>query len=241
MSAKDTFVDADKLEHALRHRIRDLTGTVRRERLLFRAVEREVARLRMHIQIGAKKGRQRRRLRDEALVAYMSALSTPQRDAAFLRTYSKRIREGTAAAWEIPNTVATTLDDIALRIESTMFSPDEVTLHSGECATWKIECDRLGFRDFIALSRMLLDRVEPFGRVEGVPRGGLGWAETLSIGGFCSDGPLLIVDDVLTTGASIEQHRAGRAAIGAVIFARGPCPAWVTPLFTLAPMKDGGA
>ncbi|KKL20362.1 hypothetical protein LCGC14_2456230, partial [marine sediment metagenome] len=45
---------------------------------------------------------------------------------------------------------------------------------------------------------------------------------------------LLIVDDVLTTGASMEKQRAGRTnTIGAVIFARGDCPAWVKPLFAM--------
>jgi adenine/guanine phosphoribosyltransferase-like PRPP-binding protein len=44
---------------------------------------------------------------------------------------------------------------------------------------------------------------------------------------------LLIVDDVWTTGGSMEEHRAGRDAIGAVLFARGPVADWVTPLFTL--------
>lgn len=48
-----------------------------------------------------------------ALVDYMTADSREQRAAAFLRTYAERIRNGTAATWEIPNTVASTLEDIA--------------------------------------------------------------------------------------------------------------------------------
>ena len=31
----------------------------------------------------------------------------------------------------------------------------------------------------------------------------------------------------------MEAHRAGREMIGAVLFARGPCPSWVTPLFSM--------
>lgn len=43
------------------------------------------------------------------------------------------------------------------------------------------------------------------------------------------------MDDVLTTGAmtSMEEARHGEA-IGFVLFARGQCPSWVTPLFTMA-------
>ena len=37
----------------------------------------------------------------------------------------------------------------------------------------------------------------------------------------------------MTTGNSLEQQRNGREAIGYVIFARGPLPAWAKALFTL--------
>jgi hypothetical protein len=51
--------------------------------------------------------------------------------------------------------------------------------------------------------------------------------------------PHLIVDDVLTTGASMEAARAklwpGSLPLGVVIFARGPCPDWVWPIFRLDP------
>ena len=43
---------------------------------------------------------------------------------------------------------------------------------------------------------------------------------------------MLIVDDVFTTGASMEAlHTPGD--IGAVVFARGLCPSWITPLFQM--------
>jgi hypothetical protein len=51
------------------------------------------------------------------LVSYMTAATPRARDAAFLRTYAARVRDRTAATWEIPNTVASTLEDIANRIE----------------------------------------------------------------------------------------------------------------------------
>lgn len=114
-----------------------------------------------------------------------------------------------------------------------LFKPGSFTLHSGAVAKWKIECDALTVEDWAALGIMLMERIPAFGSVEGVPRGGVVLATLLRI--FATDGPLLIVDDVLTTGKSMDDHRAGRDAIGAVIFARGPCPSWVTPLFQMPP------
>ena len=43
----------------------------------------------------------------------------------------------------------------------------------------------------------------------------------------------LIVEDVVTTGGSMERIRADRLAVGVCVFARGPCPWWVTPLFQM--------
>lgn len=49
--------------------------------------------------------------------------------------------------------------------------------------------------------------------------------------------PLLIVDDVLTTGNSMNRFRAeigaSQSTTGFVICARGPCPNWIWPLFTI--------
>lgn len=114
-----------------------------------------------------------------------------------------------------------------------LFQLGRFSLHSGMTSRYKIECDALSDREIVWCARHLAAIVSPFGKVEGVPRGGLRLASAL--GAYATEGWLLVVDDVLTTGASIEEHRAGRDAIGAVIFARGPCPPWVTPLFQMAP------
>lgn len=114
----------------------------------------------------------------------------------------------------------------------TLFQAGSVMLHSGQVSDFKIDCDVLSDADLETLARLIAERCGPFGAVEGVPRGGLRLASALMP--HATTGRLLIVDDVLTTGASMEQQRAERDAIGAVIFARGPCPSWVTPLFTLA-------
>ena len=47
--------------------------------------------------------------------------------------------------------------------------------------------------------------------------------------------PLLIVDDVFTTGGSMERVRDGRVAQGAVVFARNQTTSWITTLFQMTP------
>ena len=110
------------------------------------------------------------------------------------------------------------------------------TLHSGERSQWKIQCDALTESDIQTVALMLVERLPPFGSVEGVPTGGLRLTAALS--GYVTAGPLLIVDDVATTGDSLEKQRNGRPAIGAVIFARGVWPTWVTPLFRIIKQRQ---
>jgi len=110
-----------------------------------------------------------------------------------------------------------------------LFQSGQFELHSGEHTTWKIDCDALSDTSIETLAHMVSDESGGFGSVEGVPSGGLRLAKALEK--YATDGPVLIMDDVLTTGASMEEQRAGRDAIGAVIFARGSCPGWVRPLF----------
>jgi hypothetical protein len=122
-----------------------------------------------------------------------------------------------------------------------LFQQGAHTLRSGEPSAWKIECDALTDADIETLALMLVERLPTFGAVEGVARGGERLAQALRhcpARYYAADRPVLIVDDVLTTGASLEQQRAGREAIGAVLFARGPCPSWVTPLFQM-PLRAG--
>ncbi len=113
-----------------------------------------------------------------------------------------------------------------------LFQLENFKSHSGEILPWKIDCDALTMEDWSCLAEMIFDRVGKFINVEGVPRGGLTLANHLMLYAYVP-GPLLIVDDVLTTGESMERHRNGRDAIGAVVFARGPCPSWVTPIFQM--------
>jgi len=116
-------------------------------------------------------------------------------------------------------------------VTKSLFQRGLFILHSGGRSSWKIDCDTLEEEDILTLAEMIETIVPKFGLVEGVPTGGLRLAEKMKF--YISEGPLLIIDDVLSTGVSMEEHRAGREAIGAVIFARGKCPSWVIPLFTM--------
>lgn len=111
----------------------------------------------------------------------------------------------------------------------TLFVPGAFQAHSGQMLRWKIECDALTDEDWKGLALILGPKLKPFGSVVGIPRGGLILASMLRSYSVVSE-TLLIVDDVLTTGRSMKEHRVGfEDAIGAVAFARGPCPDWITP------------
>src|SRR5437899_1361464 len=108
-----------------------------------------------------------------------------------------------------------------------LFQRGDFKLHSGMNSAFKIDCDFLTDSDIDTIAEMLSKRLTAFSYVEGVPRGGLRLATamkkyTTPAAPFC---PFLIVDDIFTTGRSMEEHRAGRSAIGAVIFARNETPA----------------
>lgn len=112
-----------------------------------------------------------------------------------------------------------------------LFQRGSFVLHAGSRSDWKFECDALTAEDVDTIAYLFAGLLPPFGEVEGVPRGGLRLAD--AVRPYSTDGPLLVVDDVLTTGASMEEHRAGREALGAVVLLRGLwCPRWVTPLLT---------
>jgi orotate phosphoribosyltransferase len=105
-------------------------------------------------------------------------------------------------------------------------------LSSGKRSPFKIDCDFLSYDDLRSLADLSLCRLKPFFAVEAIPRGGTRLA-FLMIDYCQEEGGLLIVDDVYTTGRSMEKKRAGREAQGLVIFARAPTPAWVVALFQM--------
>ena len=124
----------------------------------------------------------------------------------------------------------------------TLFRSGPATLHSGGVSNFKIDCDALTDADWQALANMIGDRVGRFSRVVGIPRGGWKLAEAMRPLTCSATDPVLIVDDVLTTGRSMEDTRQAmvttgetREIKGAVVFARGPVPDWIMPLVVLTP------
>lgn len=113
----------------------------------------------------------------------------------------------------------------------TLFQQGNFNLHSGVKSWLKIDCDALTNEDLDTIAHLLIFRLPEFGSVEGVPTGGLRLAKALE--SYITTGPLLIVDDVLTSGGSMEEHRNGRDAIGSVIFARRQPARWIVPLFQM--------
>lgn len=119
-----------------------------------------------------------------------------------------------------------------------LFQTGDFTLASGAKSRWKIECDALTREDWKGLAAIAAEILPPFGWVQGVPKGGFPFADALRSYAMGSPFPLLIAEDVVTTGGSMERFREGfhpdaGDIIGVCVFARGPCPSWVTPLFQM--------
>ena len=113
--------------------------------------------------------------------------------------------------------------------------------HSGLNLTWKIEMDALTEQDWFTIKKMIMEITPPFREAVGIPRGGVKLGDLLNEHATGKEGdPICIVDDVLTTGGSMEyfltQYQRNRrpfTAIGWVVFARTQCPPWVKALFQM--------
>ena len=117
--------------------------------------------------------------------------------------------------------------------------------HSGLNLSWKIECDVLSSSEWFTISKMIMELTPPFQRAVGIPRGGVKLGDLLNEHATGNEkDPICIVDDVLTTGESmeyfLEQYQRNRkpfTVIGWVVFARVQTPSWVNALFQM-PLDD---
>lgn len=123
-----------------------------------------------------------------------------------------------------------------------LFKNGDFVSHSGFTLPFKIDCDALSEEYIECIAEFIVQRTEFF-MVDGIPSGGCRLAEALNkypmreVPSNC-----LIVDDVLTTGASMEEHKARFCevnmihpddVVGWVIFARIKPPEWINAVFQL--------
>jgi len=122
----------------------------------------------------------------------------------------------------------------------TIFKHGDFISHSGVVLPFKIDCDGLTDEDVECVAEHIASKTD-FGMVQGVPRGGCRLAAALEKRVNNPDAPfnILIVDDVLTTGASMEVAKAAQPpqvhpsdVVGWVVFARGELPSWVRAVFS---------
>ena len=89
-----------------------------------------------------------------------------------------------------------------------LFAYGNFISHAGKPLKWKIECDAISPQEWDCLAHMVMEiQKEPFRSVEGIPRGGVPFANALSkyATGDESHQPM-IVDDIFTTGKSFTDY-----------------------------------
>ena len=123
-----------------------------------------------------------------------------------------------------------------------LFQRVDFTSHAGLDLSWKIEMDALSENEWKCIAHMIMELSQPFQAAIGIPRGGLklsGYLHEYSTQNPAD--PYLIVDDVMTTGGSIEEykkeHFSDKYVIGCVFFARSHVPIWCDALFRM-PYKE---
>ena len=121
-----------------------------------------------------------------------------------------------------------------------LFQKIDFKSHSGLDLTWKIEMDALTPNEWDCISHMIRELSPPFREVIGIPRGGNVLGKLMNRHGTGKrEDPICIVDDVLTTGESMNEFKTKRQwrnpskYIGWVVFARSQPPDWVTALFQM--------
>lgn len=124
-----------------------------------------------------------------------------------------------------------------------LFQEGDFISHSGDLLPWKIDCDSLNDEDIATLASIIGYRYG-FKKVIGIPSGADRLASALEQYEDPELWSTLIVDDVMTTGASMEEARkkvGEKMVMGVVLFSRMPtedCPSWIKPLFQVWDLED---
>ena len=128
-----------------------------------------------------------------------------------------------------------------------LFQKINFTSHSGLDLTWKIEMDALSHGDWECIAQMIFELSPPFREAIGIPRGGVKLGKLLNLHGTGKkEDPICIVDDVLTTGGSMDEFKTKRQwrnptnYIGWVVFSRRQTPHWVNALFQMPYNDESG-
>ena len=123
-----------------------------------------------------------------------------------------------------------------------LFVEETFVGHSGGTLHWKIEMDTLTDVEWKCIAKMIMEyETRPFHAPIGIPRGALTLSSYLNEYSTQNpEDPYLIVDDVLTTGGSmnyfVEQYFRNREPneyFGWVVFARKKPATWIKTLFQM--------
>ena len=121
-----------------------------------------------------------------------------------------------------------------------LFQKIDFKSHAGLDLHWKIEMDALSHSEWECITQMIIELSPLFKEAIGIPRGGNILGKLLNKHGTGKrEDPICIVDDVLTTGGSMNEFKRKRQwrnpseYIGWVVFARSEPPDWVTALFQM--------
>ena len=119
--------------------------------------------------------------------------------------------------------------------------------HSGVDLKWKIEMDALSHKEWECIASMIMELTPPFKEAIGIPRGGNILGKLMNHHGTGKrEDPICIVDDVLTTGGSMNEFKTKRQwrnpskYIGWVVFSRSQTPHWVNALFQMPYNDESG-
>lgn len=126
-----------------------------------------------------------------------------------------------------------------------LFQKIDFKSHSGLDLSWKLEMDALTNNEWKCIAHMIMDYSKPFQAAIGIPRGGIKISQYLNeyATGISTD-PYMLVDDVMTTGGSMEnykkEHLKNNHVMGWVVFARGSVPIWCDALFRMPYREPDG-
>lgn len=120
-----------------------------------------------------------------------------------------------------------------------LFQKIDFISHAGLPLTWKLECDAISKDEWIALAHIIREyEKQDWHKAVGIPRGGVPLGEALNkySTGDPKD-PVLVVDDVYTTGKSfkdyVKENYPNDNVIQWAVFARKPTEDGVKALFTM--------